>query len=57
MKTAPGACSNPTKIRPYTRDEIFSFVAENCTESDYAKYGFDNPKYVLEVTAEANILK
>lgn len=34
-----------------TRDEIFSFVAENCTESDYAKYGFDNPKYVLEVTA------
>lgn len=34
-----------------TRDEIFSFVAENCPESDYGKYGFDNPKYVLEVTA------
>lgn len=34
-----------------TRDEIFSFVTENCPESDYGKYGFDDPKYVLEVTA------
>lgn len=34
-----------------TRDEIFSFVAENCPESDYGKYGFDDPKYVLEVKA------
>lgn len=34
-----------------TRDQIFTFVAENCPESDYSKYGFDDPQYVFEVTA------
>lgn len=33
------------------KDQIYSFVEENCTEADYSKYGFDNPKYVFEISA------
>lgn len=33
-----------------TSDEIFQFVEENCPESDYSKYGFDNPTYVFEIS-------
>lgn len=32
------------------RDEIFEFIQEDCKESDYAKYGFDDPQYVFEAT-------
>lgn len=39
-----------------SKDEIYSFVQENCTEADYSKYGFDNPQYVFEIsTAEDKI--
>ena len=36
-----------------SKDEIYTFVQENCTESEYSKYGFDDPQYVFEIsTAE-----
>ncbi len=33
------------------RDEILSFVEEGCKESDYPKYGFDEPTRVFEISA------
>ncbi len=33
------------------KDEIYSFVQENCSESDYSKYGFDDPQYVFEISS------
>ena len=32
-------------------DEILSFVQEDCKESDYPKYGFDDPTRVFEISA------
>ncbi len=32
------------------KDQIYSFVEEDCTEADYSKYGFDNPLYVFEIS-------
>lgn len=40
-----------TFLSDTVKDEIYSFVTENCEESDYSKYGFDDPQYVYEVTA------
>ena len=34
-----------------SRDEILSFVEEDCKESDYPKYGFDDPTRVFEISA------
>ncbi|MGN1480755.1 DUF4340 domain-containing protein [Porcipelethomonas sp.] len=40
-----------TFLSDTVKDEIYTFVAENCKESDYSKYGFDTPQYVYEATA------
>ncbi len=32
-----------------SKDQIYSFVQDNCTEADYAKYGFDKPSHVFEI--------
>lgn len=40
-----------------SRDEIYSFVQENCTEADYAKYGFDDPCYVFEISTADDTTK
>lgn len=34
-----------------SKDQVYSFVQENCTEADYAKYGFDNPSHVFEISS------
>ncbi|MGN0612778.1 MAG: DUF4340 domain-containing protein [Porcipelethomonas sp.] len=33
------------------KDQISTFVQEGCTEADYSKYGFDDPRYVFEISA------
>ncbi len=40
-----------TFVNDAIRDKVYKFVAENCPESDYAKYGFDKPQYVFEISA------
>lgn len=40
-----------------SKDEINSFVQENCAESDYSKYGFDDPQYVFEISTEDDYTK
>lgn len=39
------------------RDEIYSFVAEDCKKSDYSKYGFDNPQFVFEMSGSGKHVK
>ncbi len=39
-----------TFLNRTSADSINSFVQENCTEADYSKYGFDDPKYVFEIS-------
>lgn len=34
-----------------SRDEVSSFVQEGCDESEYSRFGFDNPQYVFEISA------
>lgn len=40
-----------------SRDEIYSFVQENCQESDYRKYGFDKPTHVFEISTADDTTK
>ena len=40
-----------------SRDEILSFVEEGCKESDYPKYGFDDPVRVFEISAGDKMTK
>lgn len=37
-------------ITNFKRDEIYKFIQEDCKESDYEKYGFDDPSYVFELS-------
>lgn len=46
-----------TFINDAIRDKIYKFVAENCPESDYAKYGFDKPQYVYEIASADKYIK
>lgn len=39
-----------TFINDAIRDKIYNFIAENCQESDYEKYGFDDPQFVFEIS-------
>lgn len=39
-------------INDAIRDEVNSFVEENLKESDYGKYGFDDPSYVFEISGD-----
>ena len=38
-------------INSTSKDEIYSFVEEGIKESDYSKYGFDDPVRVFEISA------
>ena len=38
-------------INSTSKDEILDFVEEGCKESDYPKYGFDEPVRVFEISA------
>ncbi|MCM1226533.1 MAG: DUF4340 domain-containing protein [Clostridium sp.] len=46
-----------TFINDCIRDKIYSFGPENCPESDYAKYGFDDPEFVLEISGHGKHVK
>lgn len=46
-----------TFINDCIRDKIYSFGPENCPESDYAKYGFDDPEFVLEISGYGKHVK
>lgn len=39
------------------RDKIYTFGPEDCPESDYAKYGFDDPQFVFEITGKGKNIK
>lgn len=39
-----------TFINDAIRDQIYNFIAEDCQESDYEKYGFDDPQFVFEIS-------
>ncbi len=39
------------------KDQIAAFVQEGCEESEYSKFGFDNPQYVFEISAEGKTTK
>ncbi len=39
-----------TFINDAIRDKIYNFIAEDCQESDYEKYGFDDPQFVFEIS-------
>lgn len=46
-----------TFINDSIRDTIYSFVEENCQESDYEKYGFDDPQFVFEMSGSGKHTK
>ncbi len=46
-----------TFINDAIRDKIYNFVAEECPETDYEKYGFDDPQYVYEVSGPEKYVK
>ena len=46
-----------TFLSDTVKDEVYTFVQENCKESEYSKYGFDNPQYVYEVSTDTETKK
>lgn len=40
-----------------TRDQVSGFLQENCSEADYPKYGFDDPRYVFEISTADETVK
>lgn len=60
-KPYPGATVHAvdvdTFINDAIRDMIYNFVTEDCPESDYEKYGFDDPQYVYEISTSEKYVK
>lgn len=46
-----------TFINDCIRDTIYTFGPEHCPESDYEKYGFDDPQYVFEISGKGKYVK
>lgn len=44
-------------INDAIRDKIYNFVSENCPESDYEKYGFDDPQFVFEISGNGKLIR
>lgn len=46
-----------TFLNDAIRDKIYNFIAEDCQESDYEKYGFDDPQFVFEISGGDKYIK
>jgi len=40
-----------------SKDEVSTFIQEGCDQSEYSKFGFDNPQYVFEISAGDKMTK
>ncbi len=57
LKTPAKSINVSEFLTQSSRDAINSFVQENCTEADYAKYGFDDPCCVFEISTTDDTTK